>query len=289
VVTALIVLFLLVLSPLLVVEVLLLLFCGIKCLPPLSCMLSKSDLEGEFDASRMPPHPPVPPELLEKTEDVTFKGLTWYRPTGTVEEAVRTMCQIMLSYNTVSTTHDCPDDLQGVFWMDGNAIPEELACLSYAAWDDANDTFLLNKVNGNLAWSYLDSRFGKFIAWFQERAEATGMQVFQFESRDLSEGRIWSCTSYAYQDINWLTSLGKWTMNRLDVDGVSFKRGCYWLHAAFGERLELGSYTLRKIMHTDGTPLQPAYDEFVAYMKQKKGISMITEAPEDDNSAGGLE
>jgi len=251
----------------------------------MGCMLSKSDLTGSFDASVLPPHPEVPADLLDKKEDVQFKGMTWYRPTGSVAEQVQTMCEMLLAYNTVPSTMDCPQDLQGVFWMDGNAVPEELACLSYAAWDEDSGTFLLNKVNGNLSWTYLESCFGKFIAWFQERGEAVGMQVFQFKSPDLKEGRIWSCTTYEYQDTNWLTSLGKWTMNRLDGPGVSFKRGCYWFHAAFGDRLEFGSYTLRKIMHTDKTPVQPAYDEFVKYMKTKnKGISMITEAPP---SAGG--
>ncbi|CAK0889323.1 unnamed protein product [Prorocentrum cordatum] len=106
------------------------------------------------------------------------------------------------------------------------------------------------------------------------------MQVFQFKARDLKEGRIWSCTSFDYESINWLTSIGKWTLNRLDGPGVSFKRGCYWFHAAFGDRLEFGSYTLRKIMNTDGTPLEPAYSEFVSYMEiKRKDTPMITETP----------
>eukprot|EP00959_Pyramimonas_sp_CCMP1952_P245008 5120562-Pyramimonas_sp.AAC.1 len=70
------------------------------------------------------------------------------------------MCELMLAYNVVLPSTECPEDLQGVFWMDGNSIPEELACLSYAAWDEHNQTFLLNKVNGNCSWTYLDSRFG---------------------------------------------------------------------------------------------------------------------------------
>merc|ERR1711879_533139 len=118
-----------------------------------------------------------------------------------------------------------------------------------------------------------------------ERGEATGMQVFQFKSRDLKEGRIWSCLSESYQDTNWLTSLGKWTMDRLDEPGVTFKRGCFWFYAAFGERVEFGSYRLRKIMGTDGKPVQPAYNEFVKYMETTRaGLSMITEAP---HSEGG--
>lgn len=280
-VTLLIILLLIVLFPLLLIEIILLVICGIKCLPPLSCMLSKPELEGKFDESKMEPHPPVPEPLLAKTDNIAFSGMKWYRAVGSPEEAVRTLCEIMLAYNTVATTLDCPSDLQGVFWMDGNKIPEELCCLSYADCDrDANGTYKLNKVNGNASWTYLNSGIGKFIARFQEAGEVAGMLVFQFKSADLKDGRIWSCKSFDYQDTNWLTSLGKWSMERLDGPGVNFKRGCYWLHAAFGDRLEFGSYTLRKIMHTDKSPVQPAYDEFVAYMAKKKGVSQITEAAE---------
>jgi len=277
--TILIILLLIVLSPLLLVEILLLMFCGVKCLPPLSCMLTKPELTGKFERS-LPPNPPVPADLLNKKEDVKLKGMTWWRPIGNVPQQVKTMCDLLLAHNTISTTQACPEDLQGVFWMDGNKIPEELACLSYADWDEKNQTFLLNKVNGNCSWTYLDSGFGKFIAWFQERGEAVGMMAFQFKARDLKEGRIWTLMSDNYEDTNWLTSLGKWTMDRLEGPGVNFKRGCYWFHAAFGDRLEMGSYTLRKIMHTDVTPVQPAYDNFVTYMEtSNKGLGMITEAP----------
>jgi len=276
---------LVVLSPLLLVEILLLMFCGVKWLPPLSCMLSKSDMTGKFSRSDIPPHPEIPAALLDKKDDITLKGMVWYRPKGSVSEQVKTMCELMLAYNVVPSSKECPEDLQGVFWMDGNSIPEELACLSYAAWDEQNNTFVLNKVNGNCSWTYLDSSIGRFIAWFQERGEASGMQVFQFKARDLKEGRIWSCTSFDYESTNWLTSLGKWTMDRLDGPGVSFKRGCYWFHGAFGDRLEFGSYTLRKIMNTDGTPLEPAYSEFVKYMETtRKGTPMITEAPHSEGA-----
>jgi hypothetical protein len=39
---------------------------------------------------------------------------------------------------------------------------------------------------------------------------------------------------------------------------ADFKRGCYWL-----KLFEFGSYTARKIMHSDGTQVEPAYGDFV--------------------------
>mmetsp|Transcript_123824 Transcript_123824/g.309510 ORF Transcript_123824/g.309510 Transcript_123824/m.309510 type:complete len:297 (-) Transcript_123824:65-955(-) len=265
---------------LLLVEILLLLFCGIRCLPPLSCMLNKSPLTGTFDISTMPPHPQIPDELLSKKQDVSVCGMKWYEATGSVAEAVKTSCELMLAYTVVSTTSRVPEVMSGVFWMDGNKVPEELACLAYEAVGEQGSSFLVNKVNSTVSWTYLNSSIGKFIAWFQEKDDATGMQVFTFDSPECLNGRIWSCTTFNYEDINWLTSIGNFSMERLPGPGVNYKRGCYWFDKVFGKRLEYGSYTLRKIMSTDGTPVQPAYDDFVKYMETKNtGLSQITEAP----------
>jgi len=218
--------------------------------------------------------------VLLITLEVEIRGMTWYRALGTAAEGAQTICQAMLAYNVVSTTAKVPVELQGVFWMDGNAIPEELACLTYASTDSQGSTFLVPKVNGTLSWSYLDSSFGHFLAWFQEKGESTGMQVFAFPSPAVQNGRIWSCTSFNYADINWLTSLGLWSMERLPGPGVDYKRGCYWFHNVVGKRMEFGSYNLRKIMHADGSPVQPAYDDFVRYMETtNKDLKMIMEAP----------
>jgi len=263
---------------LILVEILLLMFCGIRWLPPLSCMLNTSPLTGTFDRTQIPPHPKVPESLLSKCEVVDIRGIKWLRAIGTVADQVDTMCKIMLAYNTVSTTLENPEDLQGVFWMDGNRIPEELCCLSYASSSEKDGRYLLSKVNGVQSWTYLDSPFGKFIAWFQEGGETSGMQVFSFEGRQAQEGRIWSCTTFDYEDINWLTSLGEWTMERLPGPGVTFKRGCYWFNRVFGRCAEFGSYNLRKIMHSDGSPVEPAYGEFVKYMETtNKGLSLLME------------
>jgi len=263
---------------LIVVEILLLLFCGIRWLPPLSCMLNASPITGTFDRSQISAHPEVPAPLLAKCEVVDIQGIKWLRAVGAVAEQVETMCKIMLAYNTANTTFENPEDLQGVFWMDGNRIPEELCCLSYAASSENEGRYLLNKINGVHSWTYLDSPFGKFIANFQEAGETSGMQVFSFEGRQAQDGRIWSCTTFNYEDINWLTSLGEWTMERLAGPGVTFKRGCYWFNRVFGRRAEFGSYNLRKIMHSDGSPVEPAYGDFVKYMETKnKGLSLLME------------
>eukprot|EP00931_Biecheleriopsis_adriatica_P088250 TRINITY_DN62614_c0_g1_i1.p1 TRINITY_DN62614_c0_g1~~TRINITY_DN62614_c0_g1_i1.p1 ORF type:complete len:310 (+),score=61.31 TRINITY_DN62614_c0_g1_i1:81-1010(+) len=275
-------LLLIVLSPLLIPEIIMLYVCGIKCLPPLSCMIEKGPFQGSFDRASVPPHKPIPEDLLKKKVDVTECGIVWYQAVGSVAERVETMCQLMLAHNNVATTFDnCPQDLVGVFWMDGNKIPEELACLSYATVDKKDNQFLFNKVNGNCAWTYLDSSVGKFIAWFQEASEASGFMCFAFDSNEYKNGRIWSYSTFEYgeQNLSPNVLLGEFSMERLDTPGVNYYRGCYWFSKVFGRRLEFGSYTLRKIMNADGTKVQPAYDDFVKYQETKNaGLKMITEA-----------
>ena len=45
------------------------------------------------------------------------------------------------------------------------------------------------------------------------------------------------------------------------MPGVNFRRRCFWLGL-----FEFDSYELRKIMHTDGTPVEPAYTDYLNYM-----------------------
>jgi len=276
-------LFMIILSPLLLVEILLLLFLNVRFLPPLSCMMTKSPLKGEFDASGMEDHPGIPDELLDKTDKISLNGLEWLKAKGDAAKAVKTTCDVMLAYNNVPSTEECPEDLTGVFWMDGNKIPEELACLSYASWHQHDGKFLFTKVNGDCSWTYLNSRFGKFIAWFQERKEASGMQTFIFDSEACDDGIIFSYPTFKYTKTNWLTAICQFSMERLPGEGVNYKRGCYWFSQVFGRRLEFGSYTLRKVMTKDGESVQPAFDDFVKYMSTvRAGQEMLAEAPQSE-------
>lgn len=268
------------LSPLILVEMILLILFNLRHCPPLCCMLNRSPLYGRFRRSTVPPHPSVDNELLAKKEDIQVNKTTWWRAAGNASEVVRTMCEILLSYNTVPTGN-YPEDLLGVFWLDGSITPQELTCLSYAAWSE-NGTATFIKVNGCCAWTYSDTLFGRILARFQEKSDTHGMQAFDFKSSDLQDGRIWTYTDFSYKQLNWLSLLAENSLERLPGPGVNFKRGCYWFSRFFGRRLELGSHTLRKIMHEDKSLVQPAYDEFVRYMGAKKnGAALITEAPRE--------
>lgn len=276
---------------LLLVEVLVLLLVGCR-LPPLSFALNMSPLHGEFDLSAMPQHSSVPSHLAKYFDRVQVKDEEWWRANaageGGIAVAIKNTCELMISYTTTSAASNIPCDLQGVFWMEGNAAPEEIACLNYSSWND--DTLTLTKVSGPFDWTFLDSDTGKSYASVaklfnsalccKRRRGASHLQAFKFDDHALSNGCIWECRSPDYADLNFLSSIGEFSMERLEGPGVNFKRGCYWFNRVFGHRIEYGSYRLRKIMHTDIVPVQPAYDEFVEYMsKRNSGLSLILHPP----------
>ena len=90
------------------------------------------------------------------------------------------------------------------------------------------------------------------------------MTFFKFQDEQLRKAQLWTCSDLDYANVNALTRIGKYTLERQEEDSngdaVTFKRGCYWLLS-----FEWGSYNLRKIMHQDGTAIEPAYSEYLMY------------------------
>ena len=78
--TGLTVLAVILLAPWLLVEILLLVFCGDRWLPLLSCMQSKSDLEGELNVSIADPHPGNLADLLNKMLQAPLQALNMVVP-----------------------------------------------------------------------------------------------------------------------------------------------------------------------------------------------------------------
>mmetsp|Transcript_133463 Transcript_133463/g.333159 ORF Transcript_133463/g.333159 Transcript_133463/m.333159 type:complete len:338 (+) Transcript_133463:93-1106(+) len=275
---------LLILSPLLILEAIILFFFDVA-LPPLywGCV-NTTPITGTFNMDEMPPQKDVSPELIAKSDPTTAGccccSKTFRVAQGDTAEMVKTTCEMMIEANTVSTTWACPEDLTGVFWMKDNSVPEDLACLSFSVDTNVDGAIATTRPNGYYGWTYLNSCLGKIMSPFDGNMGTQGMNYFVFETEKLDWGRVYGCTGYDYGKLSGLYRMGKWTMERLPGEGVSWKRGCYWFPAWFGERLEMGSYTLTQIMTTRGTPVQPAYDEFVTYMGTKnKGLGMMLYSP----------
>jgi len=195
---------------------------------------------------------------------------------GDAPTAVQTTCDIMRTANTVSTTAHIPKDLQGIFWMKDNKVPEKLVCNNYAVFEqvqiDGRTRYMITIVRNYFWWTYLDGWFSKIIAHLDGHMGPGGMVYFVFDDMALDYGRIYGCDDgFNYEKLSPLYKLFRWTVERIPGETVAWKRGCYWLPGWFGNRFEFGSYTLVKIMDTDGKPQQPSYDEFVQRMSTRSG------------------
>jgi hypothetical protein len=274
---------------LIVVENLIFSRCGGKRHPLLWWMMNRCPLEGEFDAASLPPQSSqVPTELKERSTKVELDGKTFYKfdvngPGGTAA-AMEDSCQLMLATTTVATTNAIPEDLQGIFWMDGNAMAGPIVSMNCSVWNSSDN--LLTRVTAYFDWAYLDNVWGKGLATGQMPSGtqwSMAMMPVTFDGPTLQEGRIFECASFNYTDLLPTTLFGEFSLERLPGSGVNFKRGCYWLPAVFGRSFEFGSYTLRKIMNTDGSKVQPAYDKFVGWMEtERKGLSLLMHGPEEN-------
>lgn len=273
----------------------------LRSLPPLNLFLFSRSLPEKFQrdlGTYKPPQSVLDHKSTTPSADLATKivGDNEYyviKPSsefGAPVEAVQQEVQTMLEMSTIASTKDLPDRFQGVFWMKGNGMQEELAVLGLSTWDEKN--LMLTKVSSVATWSWHDSEGGYTVAkaandgaWDNDLEGPAGMTYFKFTDDSLESGRLWTSTTYNYNDVSWLYSLGHFSLEKIKFDGAFtwWNRGCYW----GGEWIEydFGSYSLTRISKLDGTPIQPGYDEYVEYRKNLGTGTLMLKgcAPADDD------
>lgn len=65
------------------------------------------------------------------------------------KEAIGIMFEVTRVPGIIETI---PENLRGVFWMNGNAVPEELAIMQYEHWSEVVKTLCVPTVPFNWAW-----------------------------------------------------------------------------------------------------------------------------------------
>merc|ERR1712061_798003 len=131
----------------------------------------------------------------------------------------------MLQANVNDLSKTLPPEMSGIFWMKGNSVSEELACVCWAAVSNCEGGVLITRPNNYFGWTYLSGKMGKIMSAFDSNMTEKGMMYFVFESHDFRYGRVYGSDSYNYQRLGGLYRLGKWTLERLPGEGVNFKRG----------------------------------------------------------------
>ncbi|MDJ0620020.1 MAG: hypothetical protein QNJ63_25315 [Calothrix sp. MO_192.B10] len=151
-----------------------------------------------------------------------------------------------------------PDILKGVFFMDGNPLPDDCITMYNLEWDTQN-LFLLLPVFGELQWTFHPSIQGRallFAAWLTRCT-----YKIQFEDETLRQARIIPLIF----DIPIPTWIVSFTMSQVEnsQNGDTWERKNSW----FGGISSIGEYTLRRIVDKDGN-YTPAFQNMLAKVQK---------------------
>lgn len=189
-----------------------------------------------------------------------------------------------------------PRKLQGVFWMKGNCLPEELAVLQYGHWYEKENLFV--SMTAPFSWAYPggkpkdapcygtmysnDESVGRhFARTFISLGLAFSFKFGDCEGNYCRDSPQPNDMAYAYIQQSYAGNLVNstvgnsplpnglvaqaWTMEDTSGNGTKWRRVCAvgLGTCAFSE---MGSYDLLKVIDGDGRPVQPYHDEFIQYM-----------------------
>jgi hypothetical protein len=136
-----------------------------------------------------------------------------------------------------------PDRLQGIFFMDGNPLPDDCITFQNLDWNDKTYTLTI-RVTAPLQWTFHPT----FAGWILLRAA----QVSRFSYRIIFEGAALERSQITPLLLGipvprWIVDA---TMCRAegDANGDTWERKTKW----FGGWLRVGEYTLRRIVDEQG-------------------------------------
>eukprot|EP00928_Gymnodinium_smaydae_P098070 TRINITY_DN9034_c0_g1_i1.p1 TRINITY_DN9034_c0_g1~~TRINITY_DN9034_c0_g1_i1.p1 ORF type:complete len:346 (+),score=48.02 TRINITY_DN9034_c0_g1_i1:62-1039(+) len=182
-----------------------------------------------------------------------------------------------------------PEKLRGIYWMNGNGMPEVLASLQYSKWFEDEKILLLPVAPYNWGWyggpagTAPSGAFGNGNAykalggWWQANNFGTAANVttsFAFGpcpagykcregSNNFSFASLQSHPGDDLSEVSLLTRANTWTMEEMDgpEPGSLYYRGNYW----FCGKYSYGSYDLMKIVTADGKKLEPHWSQYKAF------------------------
>ena len=158
-----------------------------------------------------------------------------------------------------------PDVLKGVFFMDGNPLPDDCINMYNLDWDADNKTLFL-PVFGKNQWTFHTSILGIILligAWLVRFT-----YKIEFEDEQLTRSRV--------IPLVFGIKVPKWMINATMCRDENSQNGDIWerKNLWFGTITRLGDYTLRRVVNEDGTQT-PAFKD----MLSKVGKECLIVAP----------
>ncbi|OUL24995.1 hypothetical protein BV372_28295 [Nostoc sp. T09] len=152
-----------------------------------------------------------------------------------------------------------PTPLKGVFFMDGNPLPDDCITMYNLEWDAQNLSLVL-PVFAPVQWTFHNSIMGLLLLVGAQLARFT--YKIQFEDETLRRAKILPF-AFGLPIPKWIADF---TMNQDEnsQNGEIWQRKNVWLGIIPG----LGDYTLRKIVDEDGR-YTPAFNDMLAKVKNE--------------------
>ena len=135
---------------------------------------------------------------------------------------------------------EVPEVLRGVFFMDGNPLPEDCGTFQGLDWNAETRTVAV-PMFGHLQWTYEDSSRGRRLLFGAKFFRNT--LEFRFEDDSLREARITPIFFGFFRMPWWLT---EYTLTRVEDD----TNGDTWYrrNSRLFRSRPFGGYTLRRIL-----------------------------------------
>ncbi|MEG4323269.1 MULTISPECIES: hypothetical protein [unclassified Microcoleus] len=146
-----------------------------------------------------------------------------------------------------------PEVLQGIFFMDGNILPDYCLTMYNSEWNAEQRTLLL-RIYEPVVWSFHASMAGRMLLYAVKFSRFS--YLFRFSDATLQHGHI---TPIAFG-----LSVPAWLMDFLIDRDPNTPNGDIWdrRNSFFGRPPEKG-YTLRRVVNKDGNPTS-AFPDFLS-------------------------
>ncbi|MBD2770794.1 hypothetical protein [Iningainema tapete] len=150
-----------------------------------------------------------------------------------------------------------PSVLRGIFYMDGNPLPDDCFTFYNLEWDEKNLTLFL-PVSAPLQWTFHKSLLGALLLRAAQISRFT--YKIQFEDDALLSAQIIPI-GFGIPVPSWIVYPTLWR-DKSSQNGNTWQRKNVW----FGGIPYIGEYTLRKIVDENGN-YTDAFNDMLAEVK----------------------
>ncbi|MEO6862874.1 MAG: hypothetical protein ABI180_15280 [Microcoleus sp.] len=146
-----------------------------------------------------------------------------------------------------------PEVLQGIFFMDGNVLPDYCLTMYSSEWNAHQRTLLL-RIYDPVIWTFHSSMAGRILLYFVKFSRFS--YLFRFSDAALQHGHI--------TPIVFGLSVPPWLVDFLIDRDPNTPNGDIWnrTNSFFGRAPEKG-YTLRRVVDKDANPTS-AFSDFLS-------------------------